>query len=74
MVVSQTARGDVSPINSLDDDDEHVAEEYGGIIPAYKDTSEQWRHTSPQTRNAMLLAMGLDPADPFRRPLPTSAS
>jgi 4-alpha-glucanotransferase len=63
-VVSQTARGDVSAIIPLDDDDEHVVEEYGGIIPAYKDTSEQWCHTSPETRNAILLAMRLDPANP----------
>jgi 4-alpha-glucanotransferase len=63
-VVSPTARGDVSPINSLDDDDEPVVAEYGGIIPAYQDTSKQWRHTSPQTRDAILRAMGLDPAHP----------
>jgi 4-alpha-glucanotransferase len=63
-MVSQTTRGDVSPINPLDRDEEQVVEEYGGIIPSYKDTSEQWRHTSPQTRHAILLAMGLDPANP----------
>lgn len=64
MAASQTKQSDASPTNPLNHDDERVAEEYGGIIPAYQDTSEQWCHTSSQTRNAVLLAMGLGPADP----------
>lgn len=45
---------------SIDHDREDVSGEYGGIIAAFKDTSERWRHVSPQTRNAVLQAMGLE--------------
>lgn len=54
-------------MRSSDRDDEHVAEEYGGIIPAYRDTSRRWQHIGPETRNAVLRAMGLEPHRP--RPL-----
>ena len=41
-----------------------MSDEYGGIVRAYKDTSQQWRHTTPETREALLRSMGLDPDRP----------
>jgi len=38
-----------------------MTQEYGGIVPAYKDTSERWQRTLPETRHALLRAMGLEP-------------
>jgi len=51
----------MNQVRCHDPDQERVTEEYGGIVPAYKDTSEQWRHTTPETRSALLRAMRLDP-------------
>jgi len=57
-------RADTDLVRSEEPDDEHLSEEYGGIVPAYKDTSKRWRSISPETRDAVLRAMGLDPTHP----------
>ncbi len=61
---SPIQRANLDLVRSDEPDDEHVSEEYGGIIPAYKDTSQRWRSVSRETRDAVLRAMGLDPAHP----------
>ena len=36
----------------------------GGISRGFEDTSKTWQATSAETRGALLLAMGIDPANP----------
>jgi 4-alpha-glucanotransferase len=37
--------------------------DHSGIVSAYKDTSDQWRYTTRETRRELRRAMGLDPDD-----------
>jgi 4-alpha-glucanotransferase len=41
-----------------------------GIVRGYEDTSRVWCETQPETRTALLLAMGLDPSRPQLPPVP----
>ena len=41
--------------------EQHGRTDHAGIVSAYQDTSQQWRRTSPETRRALRLAMGLAP-------------
>lgn len=41
--------------------------DHSGIVSAYKDTSDQWRYTTRETRRDLRRAMGLDSDDDARR-------
>jgi 4-alpha-glucanotransferase len=45
-------------------------QEVAGIVRGYEDTSRAWCETPPETRAALLQAMGLDPSQPQLPPAP----
>ncbi len=57
-------RADRDLVRSDMPENEQVSEEYGGILPAYQDTFRHWQRITPETRTAVLLAMGLAPDRP----------